>query len=145
MATTGSGTLMYVLPSSPPHTTFYRQRKLTSIAERHNNQMDHPRHHVRPLHGMVRRRLHSRQTTLKKGLTAAGIPSRTSPLNLTRYLHTRLLTPSIVPHILLRAQTPRPSPTKPLHLLRPTTPLPSQPSALRTASRPARRTPAAVQ
>lgn len=62
---------------------------LTRETERRDNQMGHSRSLLRPFHGMVRRRIHTRKAALEKGLAVAGISSRTS---------SPLLTPSSIPH-----------------------------------------------
>jgi hypothetical protein len=73
--TMGSGIQMYVFSHETSIIT--TNLGLTRRTERHNNQMDHSRHPLRRLHGLVRRRLHPREATIKEGLTIARIPSRT--------------------------------------------------------------------
>jgi hypothetical protein len=74
METMGSGIQMYVFFHE---TSILTNLGLTRRTERHNNQMDHPRHPLRRLHGLVRWRLHPRKATIKEGLAVARIPSRT--------------------------------------------------------------------
>lgn len=155
----GSGTQTYV-SSTAQH--FSKTKMLMKSTERHNNQMDNPRRPLRHLLRMVYRRLHSRKTTLEERPTVAWISSGRSsfpPLHpfplLILYLHLlftppliHLLTPVIiVPNILLRTQTPWPSPPKPLHFLPPrTTILPTRTATIPTTSRrTVRRTSAYVQ
>jgi hypothetical protein len=64
--------------SSPFSRTIFRTLELTTITERHDYKMDHLRYTLWHIHALVRRRLHSRQTTIKEGLTTSLIPPRKS-------------------------------------------------------------------
>lgn len=70
----GSGTPTYVSGLATLHGLADR------MAERYNHQMGHSGGDIRLLHGVVRRRLHSRQAAIKEGPAATGIsPGKPPP------------------------------------------------------------------